>query len=300
MTSNADGSVWTFTIRKDSQWSDGSPCAARDFEWSWKRQMDPASKNPYSIYFYDIKGAEPFNKSKVAGRASEVGMRAKDDWTLEVTLEGPRGYFPVLSAYLAALPGSPALGREARRQVDGGRQHRLQRTLRARVVGAQQGHGADAGTSTSSAPRTSRSSKVTIPIVPVQSGALPLREQRARHHARCRRAISAAARRSAHGQGRCSATRSRARGTLIPQATKPPFDNVKVRRAVGHAIDRENVVKVADGLRHSRPLDDPAGLPGAVDDKKIRDIQRFDPKAAMAHAQGHAVRGRAVTGRRSR
>ena len=35
---------------------------------------------------------------------SEVGVRAKDDWTLEVTLEGPRGYFPVLAAYLAALP----------------------------------------------------------------------------------------------------------------------------------------------------------------------------------------------------
>src|SRR5690242_2217558 len=103
VTSNADGSVWTFQIRKDSKWSDGSPCTAKDFEWSWKRQMDPASKNPYSSYFYDIKGAEAFNKSKVPD-ASGVGVVAKNDWTLEVTLEGPRGYFPVLSAYLAALP----------------------------------------------------------------------------------------------------------------------------------------------------------------------------------------------------
>src|SRR5436853_1181301 len=104
ITSNKDGSVWTFVVRKDSKWSDGSPCTARDFEWSWKRQMDPASKNPYSSYFYDIKGAEPFNKGKVPD-ASQVGVQAKGDWTLEVTLEGPRGYFPVLSAYLAALPG---------------------------------------------------------------------------------------------------------------------------------------------------------------------------------------------------
>src|SRR5213596_3242210 len=100
---NQDGSQWIFNIRKDSKWSDGGPCTARDFEWSWKRQMDPASKNPYSSYFYDIKGAEPFNKGKVP-EASQVGVVAKDDWTLEVTLEGPRGYFPVLSAYLAALP----------------------------------------------------------------------------------------------------------------------------------------------------------------------------------------------------
>src|ERR1700720_4115452 len=38
IASNAEGSVWTFTIRKDAKWSDGSPCTAKDFEWSWKRQ----------------------------------------------------------------------------------------------------------------------------------------------------------------------------------------------------------------------------------------------------------------------
>src|SRR5437870_4895712 len=107
VTPNKDGSVWTFAIRKDSKWSDGGPCTARDFEYSWKRQMDPASKNPYSSYFYDIKGAEAFNKGK-ASDASQVGVVAKDDWTLEVTLEGPRGYFPVLSAYLAAYPAHRA------------------------------------------------------------------------------------------------------------------------------------------------------------------------------------------------
>src|SRR3990170_133686 len=101
---NADGSVWTFTIRKDSRWSDGSPCTARDFEWSWKRQLDPASAAPYASFLYDIKNGEAFNKKQLTD-AAQVGVRAKDEWTLEVTLEGPRGYFPVLSAYLAALPG---------------------------------------------------------------------------------------------------------------------------------------------------------------------------------------------------
>jgi ABC-type oligopeptide transport system substrate-binding subunit len=52
---------------------------------------------------YDIKNGEAFNKKQLTD-ASQVGVRAKDDWTLEVTLEGPRGYFPVLAAYLAALP----------------------------------------------------------------------------------------------------------------------------------------------------------------------------------------------------
>src|SRR3989475_11302596 len=102
VTSNSDGSQWTFITRKDSKWSDGSPCTARDFEWSWKRQLDPASAAPYAAFLYDIRNAQAFNKKEVTD-PSQVGVRAKDDWTLEVTLEGPRGYFPVLAAYLAAL-----------------------------------------------------------------------------------------------------------------------------------------------------------------------------------------------------
>jgi ABC-type transport system substrate-binding protein len=75
---------WTFTIRKDTRWSDNSPVTARDFEWSWKRQLDPASAAPYASFLYDIKNAEKFNKKQLTD-AKEVGVRAKDDWTLEYT-----------------------------------------------------------------------------------------------------------------------------------------------------------------------------------------------------------------------
>src|SRR3989441_971871 len=178
VTSNADGSVWTFAIRKDSRWSDGSPCTARDFEWSWKRQMDPASKNPYSSYFYDIKGAEPFNKSKVPD-ASQVGVQAKDDWTLEVTLEGPRGYFPVLSAYLAALPAHrPSVEKHGDKWTEAANivcngpfvletwEHNRVMVLRRNkhFIGA----------------RDVTLDKVTIPIIPVQSGALPYENKKLR------------------------------------------------------------------------------------------------------------------------
>jgi ABC-type transport system substrate-binding protein len=103
---NKDGSVWTFTMRKDSRWSDNSPVRAQDFEWSWKRQLDPESKAPYAAFLYDIKGAEAFNKGQLTDR-DQVGVKAKDDWTLEVTLEGPRGYFP----------GSPPTSRRSPRIV---------------------------------------------------------------------------------------------------------------------------------------------------------------------------------------
>ena len=288
VASNADGSVWTFTIRKDSKWSDGSPCTAKDFEYSWKRQMDPASKNPYSSYFYDIKGAEAFNKAKMPS-ASEVGVVAKGDWTLEVTLEGPRGYFPVLSAYLAAYPAHrPSVEKhgdkwtEAANIVCNGAfvleswEHNKVMVLRKNkhFFGA----------------KDVTLDKVTIPIIAVQSGALPYEGNE----------IDMTSLQTGDLKRLRDDPRTKSQvfrypfpGTwyLTPQVTKPPFDNVKVRRAVGHAIDRENVVRVADGFAVPAHSMIPPGFPGATDDKRIRDIQRFDPKAAMAMLKGTPYEG---------
>src|SRR5947207_5564011 len=288
VVSNADGSVWTFTIRKDSKWSDGGPCTARDFEWSWKRQMDPASKNPYSSYFYDIKGAEPFNKGKVPD-ASQVGVRAKDDWTLEVALEGPRGYFPVLSAYLAALPAHrPSVEKHGDKWTEAANivcngpfvletwEHQKVMVLRKNkhFFGA----------------RDVTLEKVTAPIIPIASGAL----QYENNELDLTRLQTADLKRL---QSDPRTTKEVFRfpypGTwyLLPQVTKPPFDNVKVRRAVAHAIDRENVVKVSQGLAIPPHALIRPGFPGALDDKKTRDLQRFDPKLALSMLKGTPFEG---------
>ncbi len=288
VNSNKDGSAWTFTIRKDSKWSDGGPCSARDFEWSWKRQMDPASANPYSSYFYDIKGAEAFNKKQVPD-ASQVGVVAKDDWTLEVTLEGPRGYFPVLSAYLAALPAHKgSVEKYGDKWTEAGNivcngpfvleawEHNKVMVLRKNkhFLGA----------------KDVTLDRVTIPIIPVASGALPYENNELDM--------------TSLGTGDLKRLQSNSKtveevfrypfpGTwyLLPQVTKPPFDNVKVRRAVGHAIDRANVIKVAQGFAIPAHSMIPPGFPGAVDDPKIKAVQRFDPKAAIAMLKGTPFEG---------
>jgi ABC-type oligopeptide transport system substrate-binding subunit len=287
VASNAEGSVWTFTIRKDSKWSDGSPCTAKDFEWSWKRQMDPASKNPYSSYFYDIKGAEGFNKGKTD--SSQVGVRAKDDWTLEVTLEGPRGYFPVLAAYLAALPAHrPSVEKHGDKWTEASNivcngpfvletwEHNKVMVLHKNkhFIGA----------------KDVTLEKVTIPIIPVQSGALPYENNELDMTSLQTGDLK---RLRDDPKTKSQVFRYPFPGTwyLLPQVTKAPFDNVKVRRAVAHAIDRENVVRVADGFAVPAHSMIPPGFPGAVDTKKIRDIQRFDPKAAMAMLKGTPFEG---------
>jgi ABC-type transport system substrate-binding protein len=73
--------------------------------------------------------------------------------------------------------------------------------------------------------------------------------------------------------------------------TKPPFDNLKVRQALGHAVDREAVAKVAQGFAIPAHCMIPPGFPGFVDDKKTRDLQRFDPKLALATLKGTPYEG---------
>jgi len=285
---NKDGSVWTFTMRKDSRWSDNAPVSARDFEWSWKRQLDPASAAPYASFLYDIKNAEAFNKKQVTD-ASQVGVKAKDDWTLEVTLEGPRGYFPVLAAYLAALPAyRPAVEKhgdkwtEAANIVCNGAftleawEHNKQVVLKKNpyYYGAKEVHLA----------------RVVIPIIPVASGALPYENNELDMTA-----LQAGDLRRLQSDPRMQKDvfRYPFPGTwyLLPQATKPPFDNLKVRRAVAHAIDRENVVKVSQGLAVPAWSMIPPGFPGAVDDPKIKALQKFDKKLALEQLKGTPFEG---------
>jgi ABC-type oligopeptide transport system substrate-binding subunit len=288
VASNKDGSVWTFTIRKDSKWSDGGPCTARDFEYSWKRQLDPASAAPYASFMYDIKNGQAFNKKEITD-PGQVGVQAKDDWTLEVTLEGPRGYFAVLTAYQAALPGHRASiekfgdkWTEAANIVCNGPfvletwEHNKQMVLRKNkhFFGA----------------KDVTLDKVTIPIIPVASGALPYENNELDMTSLASGDLK---RLQSSPKTVEEVFRYPFPGTwyLLPQVTKPPFDNVKVRRAVGHAIDRANVVKVAQGFAVPAHSMIPPGFPGATDDPKIKAIQKFDPKAAMAMLKGTPFEG---------
>src|SRR5579884_2773105 len=61
-TVNDTGDVYTFKIRKDTKWSNGDPVTAKDFEWSWKRQLDPKTAASYAGFLFDIKNAQAFNE----------------------------------------------------------------------------------------------------------------------------------------------------------------------------------------------------------------------------------------------
>jgi len=101
---NEDNTVFTFYLRDTAKWSDGKPVTAHDFEYSWKRFADPVTASPYS-WFAEEMGLKNV-KAVMAGDVapSELGVKALDDLTLEVTLEHSMGHFPLMTTSEPTFP----------------------------------------------------------------------------------------------------------------------------------------------------------------------------------------------------
>jgi len=93
--------TYTFTLR-DAKWSNGDPVTAHDFEFAWKRVLDPKTASNYAYQLYYIKNAEKANKGEAS--LDEVGVKALDDKTLEVKLENPTPFFLELTAFYTYYP----------------------------------------------------------------------------------------------------------------------------------------------------------------------------------------------------
>lgn len=101
---NKDFKVWTFHLRKDAKWSDGSPVTAHDFVYSWQRLADPKTASPYASYlqYGHIANIDDI----IAGKkpTSDLGVKAIDDNTFEVTLSEPVPYFYKLLVHPSVSP----------------------------------------------------------------------------------------------------------------------------------------------------------------------------------------------------
>lgn len=98
---SADGTVYTFHLRPNAVFHDGHPVTAGDFVYSWERALSPALASDTALtYLGDILGA----KEMAAGQADHVsGLRAVDEHTLEVTIDAPKPYFLLKLTYPTAF-----------------------------------------------------------------------------------------------------------------------------------------------------------------------------------------------------
>ena len=102
-----DGKIYTFHIRPDAKWSNGDPVTAQDFVFSYQRALSPALSNPYAYMLFCIENASAFNKEEIHDFA-RVGVKALDEKTLEITLNAPTPYLLRLLKHHSWFPVHPA------------------------------------------------------------------------------------------------------------------------------------------------------------------------------------------------
>jgi oligopeptide transport system substrate-binding protein len=103
-TVSDDKLVYTFKLNPASHWSDGTPVTAADYVYGWQRLVDPKLASEYAYY---MELAQVKNAGKVTSGElppDQLGVKAIDDLTLEVTLENPIPYFPKMVVNTSMFP----------------------------------------------------------------------------------------------------------------------------------------------------------------------------------------------------
>lgn len=293
--SNADGSVWTFYLRPNNTgFSNGDPVTAETFVYSFKRLLDPANAAAYGFILLGVKNASAFNNGdQIDGRAptaDDLGLRAIDEWTLEMTMEGPQGNLPQIVAYLSCVPCHPAsveqygdnwaLGDVPLVSNGPFKLDRWEHDVRVEVSKNENYWDAENVFLT----------KVIDPITPAAQSTLAFEQNKLDWTPVPGSELS-----RYQNDPELSQLLQQyvypGIWQLVPSNGIPPFDKVEVRRALSHAIDRERIASVTNGLALPALQMIPNGLFGYIDDPAITDIQKYDPQLAMDALVGTEYEG---------
>lgn len=282
-----DRLTWTFRLREGLKWSDGTPLTAEDFAWSFRRLIDPASAAPSAGLFFIIKNARAVAQGKAAPEA--LGVRAPDARTLEIQLEFPAPYLPQLLANTQSVPVPrhviEKLGRDWTRpgaMVTNGPYVLAEREPQNWVKLTRNPHYFDAD-------------QVKIDEVywyPTQDMGAAFRRFRAGELDMVLNLAPDDARWAAENiPDRLRGGPMHATYTLLFNTTRKPFDDVRVRRALSLAIDRDAIANqlLRTGVRPawtwvSPGIGDYPGIPSA--DAKLKPAERKARARALLKEAG--------------
>lgn len=98
---SSDKKQYIFHLRRSS-WTNGKPVTAFDFEYAWKKVLDPHFRTPFAYLFHSIKNAQSVKNGQMP--VDSLGVYARNEYTLEVHLEHPAPYFLELCAHWIYSP----------------------------------------------------------------------------------------------------------------------------------------------------------------------------------------------------
>lgn len=101
---SADNKIWTFKLRPNARWSNGDPVTAEDFVYSWRRLVDPKTASQYASYLQAAKIANIDDILDGKKPADSLGVKAVDPHTLQITLTAAVPYFPQMLYHAATKP----------------------------------------------------------------------------------------------------------------------------------------------------------------------------------------------------
>lgn len=271
-----DGLVYTFHLRRDARWSDGTPVTAQDFVASWRRALAPELGAEGAYLLYPLRHAAALNSGRLTDPA-QLGAEALDAHTLRVTLERPTPHLPALAALPIWFPVPLAAiarhGPPERRTTDWTRPGRLvgngpfmleEWVPNARLVAGRNPHYWEAATvwlarlrflaneTAEADERAFRAGQVHV------TAALP------------------SAKLEAYRMERPGVLRTDPFLQTIFlrfNTTRPPFDDARVRRAFALAVDRDAIADrvLRGGRRAARSL-----VPPGAGDYPARDVVPTD------------------------
>ncbi|RKP55098.1 peptide ABC transporter substrate-binding protein [Cohnella endophytica] len=240
-----DGLTYTIKLRDGLKWANGEPLTAKDFVYSYQRTLDPATKASYAFILTWLKGGQAVQDAKTPDELKkaqdELGVKAIDDTTLEITLDQPRAYFTAQLAFLNYYPQNEKFvsaqgdksGADADKVLGAGPfvlkswNHEQQLVL---VKNPEYWDAANV-----------KLDKVTLNIVKDTGTGLNLYESNKTDYAD----IKGDQMKAYEGKSELHRKSELVTGYLNFQQTKvPAFANVKVRKAMSMAIDREGLVNV--------------------------------------------------------
>ncbi len=101
--SNDDATLWTFHLRPEAMWSNGIPVTAHDFVWAYQRVLSPGLGSEYASMLFCLRNAREYLGGEITDFA-EVGVKAIDDHTLLLSLDHPVPYLPGMVAHAVWYP----------------------------------------------------------------------------------------------------------------------------------------------------------------------------------------------------